>query len=909
MGERRPLNAIAFDIETGEFPGNDKNDALSPWHGRIRLMQVGDAHTGWAIPWETWSGVFFEVMKDFNGPMIAHNIAFEGAWMTVHAGHRWKFPWERMHDTMLMSQIIDPAAQTHALKKLTSRLIDPAAPLLQQQLEEDMVRNGWTWGTIPEDWPSYKNYGALDPVITARLFHDHFYPKVAPGTPFSLAYELEMNVRRIATTMEVNGARVDLEYSKEKYNQLMEYSNQMRIWSESTYGYSITSPIQMARLFEKLGAPITKRTASGAPSVDKEQLEIFKRDGDAEVKNLAEAILNQRKAAKIASSYFENFINRNVNGLLHPNIMTSEARTGRMCLPTSHGLLTDRGVVPVDNIHVGDKTLDKDGNWVTVRAVHRYESQEIVSWSPSLASTREHRWVWKYDDRNRVHIEPTHAGKHHLLQLAPLTAPGFDFTAKVVHATTEGEQFAALIGMLITDGTCRDYGHGIGLRATVYQTENKFYQELLRIIPTDALMYDRSRPVSDSNNVLHELRIKARWLRPRLSSAGISMGGGHLKDSLSLVSWISHLPLNEVSAFFGAAFLCDGSTAVDRHKIIASQSEVARLVFQIAGYRLGYSSSVFEMPPSEWSNGNRFSVRFKNPVFGLRNAHETVSTSDVWCVSTDTGTFTAWSTGPYLTGNSIREPALQTLPSGDPLVRDAFIPRHDGEVFVTADLDQVEFRLMANFSEDPKLMQLFLDADASGGDVFTSIMRQVYKNDGLQKSDPRRKLIKGYVYGSLYGAGIAKQALTAGVPEEVMREVAHSFESNYPGVKLFQRRIEQEGQARLLSEGVGYVLTKEGRRLPADDDRMYALVNYMIQGSAAEIFKKNLIKIDQADLTEYMVVPVHDEIVLSVPKDIALDVKTTVRECMTTRDGWTVPLTSDAEGPFASSWGEKYHGH
>ena len=111
---------------------------------------------------------------------------------------------------------------------------------------------------------------------------------------------------------------------------------------------------------------------------------------------------------------------------------------------------------------------------------------------------------------------------------------------------------------------------------------------------------------------------------------------------------------------------------------------------------------------------------------------------------------------------------------------------------------------------------------------------------------------------------------------------------------------------RLYNEVVGYVLNQTGLKLPCDDDRVYALTNYKIQGTAAEIFKQNLVRLDQADMTNYLVVPVHDEIVLSVPAAEAEDAKRTVQECMTTTEGWAVPLTSGAEGPFAR-WGEKYH--
>ena len=254
---------------------------------------------------------------------------------------------------------------------------------------------------------------------------------------------------------------------------------------------------------------------------------------------------------------------------------------------------------------------------------------------------------------------------------------------------------------------------------------------------------------------------------------------------------------------------------------------------------------------------------------------------------------------------SITEPALQTLPSGDATVRRAFLPKDEDHVIISSDLDQVEFRLTANFSGDPSFITLFQEADRTGGDVFTSIMQEVYQDPTLTKEDPRRKLIKGVVYGKLYGAGVDKMALTAGVTTEVMRGVVDGFDRSYPGVKELQRNIEDAGMRRLRSEGQGYVMTKTGRRLPCDDDRVYSLTNYLIQASAAEVFKQNLVKLDQADLTEYLIVPVHDEIVLQAPKDEAEEVMAVVQECMTTRDGWAVPLTAGVEGGFAN-WGEKY---
>ena len=581
LSEKRPHNAIAIDTETGELPNGKREDALSPWHGKLRLVQVGDGMTGWSIPWDEWGGVFYEAMDKFDGPIVCHNIAFEARWFDIQS--RWKIPWERAHDTMIMAHIINPLG-SGALKPLSALYVDPKAVSMQESLDQGLIENGWTWGTVPTSYEPYWVYGALDTVLTMRLW-EQFYQKCGPQGPYNRAYELEMATRKVVTRMELNGARIDLNYSKKKFDELIQYSESVKTWAAKTYsGTSITSNIQLVRLLENLGADITETTPSGAKSASKDQLQLLIINGNNDVKNLAENVLKQRKADKLANTYFSNFIEKSIDGIVHPSVKTLGARTSRM---------------------------------------------------------------------------------------------------------------------------------------------------------------------------------------------------------------------------------------------------------------------------------------------------------------------------------SITDPALQTLPKGDDTVRTAFIPREEGNVIITSDLDQVEFRMFASLSDDENLISLFHKADATGSDPFTEIGRQVYQEPDMQKSDKRRNLIKGVVYGRLYGAGVAKQALTAGVPEAQMRSVSDSFDANYPGMATFQRQVDNIGQTRLRNEGQGYVHTWTGRRIPCDEDRTYTLVNYLIQGGAAEVFKSNLVKLDQADLTDYLIVPVHDEIVLEAPRKDAEEIKQLVRQCMTTTEGWSVPLTADVDGPL-ENWGQKY---
>lgn len=587
LSERRPHDVVAVDTETGELPGRPTKDALSPWHGRLRLVQVGDGMTAWSIPWDGWNGVFIEAMSKFEGEIICHNVAFEARWFALQS--KFDLPWHRVHDTMIAAHIIDPLG-SGALKQLTSLHVDARAAGLQRVLDEGMAKHGWTWGTVPIDYQPYWTYGALDCILTTRLW-EKFHEKVGPSGPYRMVYDLEMATRRVVTQMELNGARVDVPYSEKKYQELHDAADAIKQWGRDSYGgRSISSNKDLIDIFEnKLGAEISEFTPSGQKKMDKDQLKKFVIGGNPETRQLAQAVLDMRKAAKLAETYFLNFIKLQIDGMVHPNVRTLGARTGRM---------------------------------------------------------------------------------------------------------------------------------------------------------------------------------------------------------------------------------------------------------------------------------------------------------------------------------SITDPALQTLGKGERTVRDAFIPRDpENECIITSDLDQVEFRMFASMSQDQQLIDLFNRADADmaagdpNGDAFTYIMRELYNDPEATKKDKRRKLIKGYIYGRLYGAGVSKQALTAGVPESQMREVANAFDFNYPGAKVFTQKVEDQGQRRFREEGQGYVITNTGRRLPCDEGKIYTLVNYAIQGGAAEVFKLDLLKCDAAGLTPWMMVPVHDEIVMSVPKDQVDDIKAELKECMTTRDGWAVPLTAGVDGPF-QTWGE-----
>lgn len=368
LGERREI--LAVDTETSGL------DPRAPG-AKLRLVQIGDHETGWAIPWEQWGGAAIECLNAWEGDYVLHNAAFDIRWLEIHAN--WKAPWHRIHDTMIMAQVSDPLGGG-ALKPLANRHVDRRASAGDALLKEAMSKEGWGWDNIPVDFDAYWAYGALDTIITAHLW-SHFRTDLA----YQRVYELEMAARRVISRMEDNGARIDIEYCERKLDELTRYVDTSKEWGRDNLGISIGSNVQLAKYFQDtLDAEITKTTKSGNPSVDKNQLKLWLNTmPDTPVANLAKFILDVRKADKLASSYFSNFLEMHNDGVLHPSIKTLGARTGRMSMtnPALQTLPKGEAVVRDAFIpHEGHVLISSDYSQIEMRLMaHFSQDQKLIA--------------------------------------------------------------------------------------------------------------------------------------------------------------------------------------------------------------------------------------------------------------------------------------------------------------------------------------------------------------------------------------------------------------------------------------------------------------------------------------------------------------------------------------------------
>jgi DNA polymerase-1 len=255
---------------------------------------------------------------------------------------------------------------------------------------------------------------------------------------------------------------------------------------------------------------------------------------------------------------------------------------------------------------------------------------------------------------------------------------------------------------------------------------------------------------------------------------------------------------------------------------------------------------------------------------------------------------------------SMSKPNLQQLPrvdESDPLsiiVRNCVVSA-PGSTFVMFDFDQIELRIMAHLTKDPGLADAFLQP----GDFFTYMTRVIYDDLSIEKKDPRRSLTKSYVYASNYGSGTERLARTTHIPLAEVEKLAADYQRVYAEVPKHQQKVQRLAAERYRTEGVAYVKSPlTGRRFIADDPRkLYPLVNYQIQGFAAEIMKVKLLELDAAGLGDYLVLAVHDEAIAEIPDDEVHDAIDTMSTIMNDDTMLSLPLTSG--GATGKRWAQK----
>ncbi|MEP6714131.1 MAG: DNA polymerase I [Terriglobia bacterium] len=254
---------------------------------------------------------------------------------------------------------------------------------------------------------------------------------------------------------------------------------------------------------------------------------------------------------------------------------------------------------------------------------------------------------------------------------------------------------------------------------------------------------------------------------------------------------------------------------------------------------------------------------------------------------------TGASTGRLSSSN----PNLQNIPIKTELgreIRAAFVPR-EGWNMVVADYSQIELRLLAHMSQDPVL----LDAFRNGEDIHTRTAAEVMGVPPMLVTREARNNAKAVNFGIVYGISAFGLAANLGIPRKEAELYIRSYFERYAGV----RRFIDETIAKTRETGLARTLCGRERPIPDMNSRNpnsrgfaeRTAVNSPIQGSAADLIKLAMVRIDKAlsGRRSRMLLQVHDELVLESPPEETEEVKALVRAEMQGVADLTVPLLVD----------------
>lgn len=240
---------------------------------------------------------------------------------------------------------------------------------------------------------------------------------------------------------------------------------------------------------------------------------------------------------------------------------------------------------------------------------------------------------------------------------------------------------------------------------------------------------------------------------------------------------------------------------------------------------------------------------------------------------------------------SISEPPLQQLPSSDWRIRRAIIA-DDGYTVMAADYKSMELRVLAALADVAEMKK----AIAEGRDLHDYTAELLY-GPGFLK--PQRRLAKGVGLGKVFGGGAKGLSEQIGAPLAQVKVAVDRYDAVYPEVRAYGNHLQ-----RLARYGGNEVVTPIGRHLPLDRDRAYAATNYVVQSTARDLIAKAMVDIDDAGLFDYLLLPVHDELVCQAPTADAADIIAEIGKHMQ-REFMGVPIDVDTE-VYGPSWGHGY---
>ncbi|WP_338080911.1 DNA polymerase I [Anaerosalibacter massiliensis] len=256
---------------------------------------------------------------------------------------------------------------------------------------------------------------------------------------------------------------------------------------------------------------------------------------------------------------------------------------------------------------------------------------------------------------------------------------------------------------------------------------------------------------------------------------------------------------------------------------------------------------------------------------------------------------------------SSTEPNLQNIPvktEEGRKIRKAFVPEDDNYTLIDGDYSQIELRVLAHISDDPKLKDAFYHNE----DIHTKTASEVFEVAKEEVTPIMRSRAKAVNFGIVYGISDYGLSRDLGITRKEAKKYIDNYLKNYKNVKIYMDEIVELGKEN------GYIETILNRRryLPELKSKNYAVrsfgeriaMNTPIQGSAADIIKIAMVRVynelKKRNMKSKLILQVHDELIVETYKDEKEEVKRILKEVMESSAELSIPLKVDIQ--VGESW-------
>ena len=256
---------------------------------------------------------------------------------------------------------------------------------------------------------------------------------------------------------------------------------------------------------------------------------------------------------------------------------------------------------------------------------------------------------------------------------------------------------------------------------------------------------------------------------------------------------------------------------------------------------------------------------------------------------------------------SSTDPNLQNIPVKTPegkLIRKAFVPEYD--YLVSFDYSQIELRVLAHLAGVKSLIKAFNEDK----DIHRHTASEIFRVPEEQVDSTMRRNAKAVNFGIIYGMSDFGLAEQVGVSVGEAREFIKRYFENYPEIKLYMDSnidfCKKNGYVTTMLNRKRFIREINEKNYMRQEFGKRLAMNSPIQGSAADIIKVAMIKVDELlkkhQLKSKMILQVHDELIFDVYQEELQEVMEIVAKGMTTAIKMDVELK--AEGSYAVNWYE-----